>query len=130
VRLKRPLKTSRVPPAEFAQAKPAPPEPAVQRAPARGVTSAARPRGNPASIEYPRRARRRGLEGTVELKIRIDEKGAVAKVVVEKSSGHAILDEAAKSGVARWRFHPALKDGAPVPAWIRRTIRFRLNATP
>jgi len=88
------------------------------------------PRGTQASIAYPLRARRRGLEGVVELRILVDRAGAVVRVVVERSSGHELLDDAARAGVARWRFHPARRDGEPVAFWIRRVIRFRLDARP
>lgn len=115
VRLRRPFRRA---------AEPAPEPPAVRDV--RGATRAPAASGAHAAIPYPRRARRRGLEGVVELRILVGATGEVERAVVERSSGHDVLDEAAKSGVARWRFEPALRDGKPVAAWIRRTIRFRL----
>jgi protein TonB len=50
---------------------------------------------------YPRRARRAGLEGTVLLEVVLDERGRILEVRVIESSGHKILDDAAKAAVAQ-----------------------------
>lgn len=76
---------------------------------------------------YPREALRQGLQGTVWLRVLVDEAGLPSEVSVEHSSGHRVLDEAARRQVlAQWRFQPALRDGRPVPAWGRVPIDFRL----
>ena len=49
---------------------------------------------------YPRRARRAGLEGTVLLEIVLDDQGRIIDIRVAQSSGHRILDDAARSAVA------------------------------
>lgn len=118
VRLKRPL-IQRPPPVA---------RPAHRPIQVRGPSRAPARLGTAAPILYPRRARRRGLEGVVELRILVDRAGSVARVVILRSSGHPLLDDAAKSGVTGWRFTPALRLGDPVPAWIRRTVRFQLAA--
>jgi len=105
--------------------KAAPPVPAVRVV--RGATRAPTVFGQPSTITYPRRARRRALEGTVELKILVTREGLVSRIKIAKSSGHKILDEAAKSAVARWRFSPALRNGVPVAAWTRRVVHFQLS---
>ncbi len=51
------------------------------------------------SLIYPPTARRRGLAGLVELEIRLNFDGSVAKITVVRSSGHALLDQAAVRGV-------------------------------
>jgi protein TonB len=129
VRLKRPLHEPRrqpaaaEPPAPIARATPpAPRAPAVA-----GAWRAPVPLGKPEHIPYPRRARRRGLEGTVVLIVHIDRTGYVDRIQVEQSSGHPILDEAARSAVATWRFLPALRNGVPVASWTRRSVHFRLT---
>jgi D-alanyl-D-alanine endopeptidase (penicillin-binding protein 7) len=43
--------------------------------------------------------------------------GAVAESAIGRSSGHASLDEAARSALHRCRFVPALRNGRPVPTW-------------
>lgn len=53
---------------------------------------------------YPREAMEQGLSGRSLLKALIDAEGAVAAVVVERSSGHALLDEAAVEELRSWRF--------------------------
>lgn len=63
---------------------------------------------------YPESARRRGIEGTVLLKMRITAQGRVEDVQVARSAGHPDLDESAIEAVRRWRFEPARRNGAPV----------------
>lgn len=53
---------------------------------------------------YPREAMEQGLSGRSLLKVLIDAQGAVAAVVVERSSGHALLDEAAVEELRGWHF--------------------------
>lgn len=77
---------------------------------------------------YPARARQRGWEGTVLLRVRVDERGMPREVQVERSSGHALLDRSASEHVLRrWRFQPARHDGRPAIAWARVPIGFRLD---
>jgi len=76
---------------------------------------------------YPRISLRKGETGTVLLKVLVDERGRPMEVVVEKSSGHRELDRAALEQVlANWRFHPAQRQGRPVPAYAMVPIDFRL----
>lgn len=76
---------------------------------------------------YPRISLRRGDTGTVLLKVLVDENGRPTEVLVERSSGHRELDRAAREQVlANWRFHPALQQGRPVPAYAMVPIDFRL----
>lgn len=129
VRLKTPLRDPRRPKVQAtpaaAVAKSAPRPPAI-----RGVTRKPVLPGQPPGIPYPRRARRRGLEGTVELKFLVTREGSVERVSIVRSSGHEVLDKAAKAAIARWRFSPALRNGVPVAAWTGRVIRFRLKVPP
>lgn len=64
--------------------------------------------------EYPVQARRRGIEGTVHLRVSIDAGGDVLAVEVERSSGSRLLDRAAVRGVRRWRFRPGRVAGEAV----------------
>ncbi len=61
--------------------------------PARGV-----------SPRYPPEAMQQGLSGRSLLKALIDAHGAVVAVIVETSSGHALLDEAAVDDLRGWPF--------------------------
>ena len=75
---------------------------------------------------YPLIARRRGLEGTVRLDVRVSLEGIPISVRVRDSGGHESLDEAALNAVWHWRFVPARRGGEAVEASIVVPIRFRL----
>jgi protein TonB len=53
---------------------------------------------------YPPAALSAGLEGVVMLYVRVNERGEVVEADVFRSSGHAMLDEAALEAIYRWRF--------------------------
>jgi protein TonB len=66
---------------------------------------------------YPAIALRKGWQGTVVLRVRVGTDGRPLAVEVARSSGHAVLDAAARRQVlARWRFQPAQRDGIAVEA--------------
>ena len=76
---------------------------------------------------YPAEARRRGVEGTVLLRLKILLDGRVGKVEVARSSGSALLDRAASRSASSWRF---AFDGDPPPlgAWAKIPVRFKIVA--
>jgi len=63
-------------------------------------------RARPA-IQLPTEAAQTGLSGNVLLLVEVLENGRVGKIVVSRSSGSKLLDEAAKDNVAQWQFDPA-----------------------
>lgn len=76
---------------------------------------------------YPRPAIQRRFEGVVTLRVLVDAEGRPQSVEVEHSSGHRVLDQAAREQVlARWRFHPAVRDGRAVAAYALVPVAFRL----
>ncbi|MEJ5234131.1 MAG: TonB family protein, partial [Geminicoccaceae bacterium] len=75
---------------------------------------------------YPTVARRRGIEGTVTLEVKVSASGLAEQVVLARSSGSALLDEAALEAVRRWRFRPARRGGEAVPGVVTVPITFRL----
>lgn len=76
---------------------------------------------------YPREALRDGLQGTVLLQVLVDVDGKPIRVDIYKSSGHRILDEAARRHVLkRWTFRPAMKDGNVVQALGLVPIDFKM----
>ena len=80
------------------------------------------------SPTYPPAAIRGGLTGTVELEILVGADGTPLEVRVVRSSGHRVLDQAARKVVlSQWRFHPALRDGRQVQALGRVPIVFTLD---
>lgn len=80
------------------------------------------------SPAYPPAAIRGGLTGTVELEILVGTDGRPLEVRIVRSSGHHLLDQAARKIVlSQWRFHPAIRDGRPVQALGRVPIAFTLD---
>lgn len=77
---------------------------------------------------YPVEAIRNGLTGTVELEILVGVDGTPLEARVVRSSGHRLLDQAARKVVlSRWRFQPAVRDGREVQALGRVPIVFTLE---
>lgn len=76
---------------------------------------------------YPLAARKRGIEGQVLLRARVQEDGRCAMVETKKSSGYTMLDSAAVETVKKWRFAPATLSGTPIASWVEVPITFRLR---
>jgi protein TonB len=51
----------------------------------------------------------------------------VGKLVIDRSSGHEILDQAAVDSVREWMFLPARKGGKPVESWVLLPVKFMLD---
>lgn len=75
--------------------------------------------------EYTETARRNNIEGTVILAVKINEKGKVTSVRVLNSL-EKDLDKNAARAVKRWKFHPAMQNGQPVPAETNISVDFRI----
>ena len=75
---------------------------------------------------YPPASRRAGEEGTVRLKVLVDEAGRAKDVQVAQSSGFSRLDEAAKQAVRRWKFVAATDGTKAMSVWTQVSITFRL----
>ena len=76
---------------------------------------------------YPLAARKRGIEGQVLLRARVQEDGYCSLVETKQSSGYTLLDSAAVETVKKWRFAPATLSGAPIVSWVEVPITFRLR---
>lgn len=77
-------------------------------------------------IDYPEEARKAGVEGSVRLKVSIDEKGQVREAVVMAGPGYG-LNEAARDALRRFRFTPATQKGEPVMYTFFYTYTFLLD---
>lgn len=77
---------------------------------------------------YPSASRRAGEEGTVRLKVLVDEKGRPRDVAVATSSGFARLDQAAMDAVRKWRFEAATDGTNAISVWTQVAITFRLTS--
>lgn len=96
---------------------PPPPEQADQ---------AAVPRERPAP-RYPDVARRRGIEGYVVVRMRVDADGRVSDVVVVDAKPPGVFDLAAKQAARRYTFQPARTGGEAVATTLEQRIVFRLR---
>jgi protein TonB len=76
---------------------------------------------------YPPTSRRLGEQGTVKLKVLVDEKGRAKDVVVGQSSGFPRLDQAAMEAVRKWRFVAATDGQTAITTWTQVAITFRLT---
>lgn len=75
---------------------------------------------------YPEVARSEGWQGTVILRVLVDQEGRSRAVEVSRSSGFEALDRAALETVKSWRFHPARYGQKRVESWVRIPIVFSL----
>ncbi|HEL2980405.1 TPA: TonB family protein [Stenotrophomonas maltophilia] len=76
---------------------------------------------------YPVQALRNHEQGTVLLRVEVDNTGQPVVVSIERSSGSRSLDQAARQQVLRhWRFEPAQRDGMAVPAIGMVPVQFSL----
>jgi protein TonB len=82
---------------------------------------------HPIRVLYPELARKRGLQGTVEIELTVRETGAVTDARVAVSSGSPLLDEAALRPFTSARFEPARRNGEAIPHTFRQAIRFVLR---
>jgi protein TonB len=76
--------------------------------------------------DYPPLLRDAGIGGTVHVNFFIDENGRVIRHIVDKSSGHQDLDDAALKVAAVMRFSPALNRDKKVPVWVSLPITFEV----
>lgn len=81
-----------------------------------------------APLRFPTRALQQRMQGTVMLRVLVDENGKPVQVVVEHGSGYSLLDHSAVEQVlAGWLFQPAVVDGRAVRAWARVPVSFSLT---
>jgi protein TonB len=76
---------------------------------------------------YPLVARRKGWEGTVVIELRVSDSGRVQEARIEKSSGYAILDDAALGAVRNWRI---AVNGKPAETTLKFTVPVIFKLTP
>ena len=74
---------------------------------------------------YPTMAKTQRVAGAVTIDALIDFTGHVSSMTVV--SGPALLQEAAKDALRRWKYEPAQLHGKPVPMHMTVTIQFKLQ---
>ena len=82
--------------------------------------------GNTPAPKYPEVARRAGIEGTVWVKIWIDEQGNPRKAVLLKSDAE-ILNQTSLDTAMKWKFKPAVLKGKPVAVWVSIPFKFKMS---
>lgn len=75
---------------------------------------------------YPDEARKAGIEGQIILQINVDADGKVTTAKIIRGLGYG-LDEAALTGIKRFKFRPAVKGGEAVSTTINYTFTFLLD---
>lgn len=85
-------------------------------------------RAPPQPPNYPRLARKRGIEGQVILRVDVGPAGDILALIIEQSSGSGLLDKAARKAVHQWQFVPAQVNGVAVASYVRIPVDFVLEA--
>jgi len=75
--------------------------------------------------EYPAVATRQGLTGKVVLRVKVLIDGSAGDIVIKKSTGHKVLDNAAINAVKGWKFSPAKRGNTPVEGGVNVTLDFQ-----
>jgi TonB family protein len=76
--------------------------------------------------QYPQAAKKDNLQGTVWLKVSIDQTGKVVRATVQKSDAE-IFNQPSIDAAMQWHFRPAKKDGKPVASEV--AIPFKYKTT-
>lgn len=76
---------------------------------------------------YPKRARKRGYEGTVVLRVLVNRQGRVDDLLIDVSSNHAMLDRAAVNSVRKWFFEPGRRGKVKMDMWVKVPVIFKLD---
>ena len=110
------------PAAPAVTAPPAPAAPAQPRTITTGIEYLQAPRA-----EYPPLSKRLGEQGKVILRVLVNEKGRPEQIHIQKSSGSARLDEAARQAASRALFKPFMEDGKAAAAFAIIPVSFQLD---
>jgi protein TonB len=78
---------------------------------------------------YPSTSRTLGEEGTVMLRLQVDEQGHPLRVEVEKSSNHPRLDRSARDTIASSWVCPLRQGRQGYSGWLRVPVVYQLSAT-
>ncbi|MBL8238616.1 MAG: energy transducer TonB [Bryobacterales bacterium] len=75
--------------------------------------------------EYSEEARKARFNGSVVLRVIIDERGLPTNIEVVRAPGLG-LEQRAVDSVSKWRFRPGRRDGQPVRVWATVEVNFSL----
>ena len=91
------------------------------------VDAAALTRTRYLAPQFPEAARKRGLDGWVDLQFVVGTDGAVGDVAVVGAQPVGIFEQAALDAVRHWRYQPALRAGQAVSQHARVRLRFTVQ---
>lgn len=80
-----------------------------------------------APVNYPARARAKGIEGYVVFSLLIDKTGHIEEVRIIDATPEDVFNETALQAIRQWRFEPAKYQGKAVKTWAKQRIRFNLS---
>jgi len=76
------------------------------------------------SAGYPEEAQKAKVTGSGLYELQINKAGTTTSVAIVKSSGSAVLDQAARSAFLKWRFKPGVLSRVRVPViWSVNRVR-------
>lgn len=78
------------------------------------------------NVQYPYKARERGIEGVVQLKLLVNKDGTVGKVEILGARPEGVFDDQVRQDAANWKFTPGRISGEAVTAWVVTNVRFEL----
>jgi len=81
----------------------------------------------PSAPNYPRVARKRGIEGVAMYEIWLDQNGNQVKQVLISSSGATMLDKSALDAIKKWKFSPHTVGNQTVAHRVQIPVRFKLD---
>ena len=76
--------------------------------------------------QYTEAARANRVQGSVVLRVRVDENGNVSRTIVIRGLPDGLTEQAIAAARAS-KFKPAMKDGKPVPYWVVLEISFTIR---
>jgi protein TonB len=76
---------------------------------------------------YPEVARRNGWTGLCMVRATVTAQGRATSVSLARSSGHAVLDQAALTAVQKWKFSPRMVRGQAVACSVEVPVNFSLR---
>jgi len=76
---------------------------------------------------YPFRARRRGVEGSVQIRFFVTREGRVTGLEIIKAEPPGFFEKAVRQTVSKWHFQPGMVAGNKVKTLVETTIVFKLG---
>lgn len=75
---------------------------------------------------YPYKARERGIEGVVQIKVLVNTDGTVGRLHILDARPEGYFEQSVMRAVPNWKFNPGKIEGDAVTAWVVTNVRFQL----